>query len=130
MTFEQASDRVLDVKGLLEHPLARRQQCTAPLAPRCFDVHRLEPAGPEHLGDAAGVIAIRLVGHGREGSAEVTDLQTHDRQPGRRQAFEQSGRQRARLEANPPVADIQDAQRTGRTINSSVLLRAGYNWLR
>jgi hypothetical protein len=43
---------------------------------------------------------------------EVTDLQTHDRQPGRRQAFEQPGRQRARLEANPPVVDIQGAQRT------------------
>ena len=112
MTLEQASDRVLDVKGLLEHPLARRQQSASLLAPRRLDVHRFEPTGPEHLGDAAGIVAIRLVGHGREGSTEVTDLQAHDRQPGRRQALEQPGGQRTRLEADPPVADIQGAQRT------------------
>jgi len=52
MALEQASGRVLDVKGLLEHALARRQQSAARLAPPRLDAHRFEPPGPEHLGDA------------------------------------------------------------------------------
>jgi hypothetical protein len=64
-------------------------------------VHRAEPAHPEQVREAAGVVPIGLHGHRRERLARLSGLHQHgiDAEPG--EAADQPLGHRARLQAHP-----------------------------
>src|SRR5215213_9387188 len=63
-------------------------------------VHRAKPAQPHQLGDAAGVLTIRLDRHGLEGRADMARLKQFHRQPGRLHLGKEPLRQRPGSQAS------------------------------
>ena len=64
----------LEVDQLGLELFARRQQGAHFLGAQGFGVHRPKPAEPHQVGDATGIVAVSLHGHGRQGDFDVPRL--------------------------------------------------------
>jgi hypothetical protein len=90
-------------------------------------MHRPEPPHPQQLRDAARILAVSLVHHGRQRCLHVPRLEQHHLKPGRDQASVQPLRQRARLQADPRHANLQTAEEPDQGLRLAGHLRLAHD---
>ena len=97
---QHAPQAHLDIMALGLQELAGGQKGPDLLGGQRLAVHGAKPAQPHQLGDAAGVLTIRLDRHGLERRADMARLEQFHRQAGRLHLGKEPLRQRPRLQAH------------------------------
>jgi hypothetical protein len=113
---QDAADAELDVPQLGLQQLASDQQRAHLLGIGRLAVHRPEPAHPQQLGDAAGVLAVGLHHHRRQRRLHVPRLQQHRLEARLAQAGVQPLRQGAGFQADPRHLDAEAAEPGGQSL--------------
>ena len=96
--LQQAADLVLQVDALALHDLAAGEQRPGVVALDALHVHPAVPARAQDLGDAAGVVLVGLVAHGRQRRVDLAGLHADHVVAGLGQAVGQVLGQRAGLQ--------------------------------
>ena len=74
-------DLVLQIDALALHDLAAGEQCTDVMAFDALHVHSAIPTRSQDLSDAASVMFVGLVAHGRKRGIDLAGLHAHDVKP-------------------------------------------------
>lgn len=97
---QQAADLVLEVDARALHHLAARQKRSHVVALDALHMHPAVPPRSEDLGDAAGVVLVRLVAHGRKRGRDLTRFHADDVVASLRQSVGDGLCQRAGLKSS------------------------------
>jgi hypothetical protein len=116
-TFSQAAHLVLQINALAQQRLAAGQQCPDVVALKAFHIYLAVPAGAQDLGNAAGVVLVRLVAHGAERRLHMTRLHNHCPEAGIAQTIGQPLCQRTGFKSDSSDLRTETAQAGNNLIN-------------